>query len=416
MSFRSVFLSVFLGTAIVVAALVVNARRPAIERRQPTKALAKATGKCAECHRRETGAIVEEFELSKHARKGVTCLDCHRPAPGQQSKEHKGFIISRKMTSRNCASCHTTEYEQFARSRHAGAAWGAVLGAKDFSAEQIALTEKYHPGTVNRPANGIAAKEGAGAIKGGCGSCHSIGRPNKDGSFGTCTQCHSRHDTSVRLARLPSTCGQCHMGPDHPQAEIYTESKHGVLFAAQRDELNLEADPKRLTTRDMPVPTCATCHMSGLEGMKVTHDTSERLSWYLFAAISKPRPNALQRRNEMQEVCEKCHTAPNVVRYFDAAQVVLKATNEKVEHVMKIVAQLRERKLLTPDPFDEPIEFMEFDYWHYYGRTAKHGAFMGGADFVQWHGNYELLKKEHEIEALAAEIEARAGVPAPAGG
>ena len=56
------------------------------------------------------------------------------------------------------------------------------------------------------------------------------------------------------------------MGPDHSQIEIYNESKHGVLFAAQRARINLDADPKTLTTSDMPVPTCATCHMSGLEG------------------------------------------------------------------------------------------------------------------------------------------------------
>jgi hypothetical protein len=191
--------------------------------------------------------------------------------------------------------------------------------------------------------------------------------------------------------------------------EIYTESKHGALFAAQNTSLNLDADPKHLTAKDMPVPTCATCHMSGLEGMKVTHDTTERLSWFLFSAISKQRPDAVRRQNEMQEVCKKCHSAPSVVQFYTAAEVVVKATNEKVNHVTEVVAQLRKLGILTPEPFDEPIEFMEFDYWHYYGRTAKHGAFMGGPDFVQWHGNYELLKLGREIEALAKELEDRAG-------
>ncbi len=32
------------------------------------------------------------------------------------------------------------------------------------------------------------------------------------------------------------------------------------------------------------------------------------------------------------------------------------------------------------------------------------GAFMGGADFVQWHGNYELLLKMTELQAMAAEL------------
>ncbi len=36
------------------------------------------------------------------------------------------------------------------------------------------------------------------------------------------------------------------MGPDHSQIEIYNESKHGVLFEAQRDEMNLRAKPMTL--------------------------------------------------------------------------------------------------------------------------------------------------------------------------
>ena len=71
---------------------------------------------------------------------------------------------------------------------------------------------------------------------------------------------------------------------------------------------------------------------------------------------------------------------------------------------------LRDEGLLTPEPFDEPIEFTYFDLWHYFGRTAKHGAFMGGADFVQWHGFYELVNKIAEIE------HAGRGTPRPTDG
>jgi hypothetical protein len=73
-----------------------------------------------------------------------------------------------------------------------------------------------------------------------------------------------------------------------------------------------------------------------------------------------------------------------------------------------VIDELRAEGLLTPAPFDEPIEFLYFDLWHYYGRTAKHGAFMGGADFVQWHGNYELLLKMVELEEIARELRERA--------
>jgi hydroxylamine dehydrogenase len=65
--------------------------------------------------------------------------------------------------------------------------------------------------------------------------------------------------------------------------------------------------------------------------------------------------------------------------------------------------------LLTPEPFDETIEFVYSDFWHYFGRIAKHDAFMGGADFVQWHGNYELLLKRTEIEEMAEALRGSAG-------
>lgn len=149
---------------------------------------------------------------------------------------------------------------------------------------------------MNRPPNPIGALEGQTAVAGGCDKCHAVGRPNADGSIGTCTNCHARHAASAELARLPETCGQCHMGPDHSQVEIYHESKHGVLFNAQRARMNLSAPPKELTTKDMPVPTCATCHMSGIEGQGVTHDVTERLSWYLFAEVSEHRPTFATRR------------------------------------------------------------------------------------------------------------------------
>jgi hydroxylamine dehydrogenase len=395
-SFRFVFAAVFLGTALIVAAFLFHGQRPAVERTQPTAALAKATGNCAECHRRETSAVVHEFDLSKHAKAGLNCLDCHQPAAGQEKNEHHGFVIATALTSKNCAQCHQTEYEQFSRSRHAGPSWAAVNGTAGMSPEQIAQGEKWHPTWVERPANALALMEGDAAIKRGCESCHAIGRPNADGSFGTCTNCHARHVASVRLARLPTTCGQCHMGPDHSQVEIYQESKHGALFAAQSPLMNLDADPKKLTTADMPVPTCTTCHMSGLEGMNVTHDTTERLSWFLFAPVSTLRPSGARGQAAMKELCTKCHAKSKIEAFYTAAEDVLKATNEKVKAAQDVIS-----------------EFDEFDLWHYYGRTAKHGAFMGGADFVQWHGNYELLRHKNMIDEAAKELRGHGGGKKP---
>ncbi len=416
MPFKAVFVSVVIGTALIVGAFVLNSQRPGIGdpgrggaflAGQPSAAFVRATGKCAECHRHETAAIIHQYEMSVHAAKGVSCLDCHQAHDGQESMDHKGFTIATELTASNCSSCHTTEYEQYLRSRHAAPAWAAVRGPDDFTPEQIEFAEQYHKGWVDRPANALALLEGPSAITSGCVACHDIGKPNADGSIGTCTDCHARHAASVSLARRPETCGQCHMGPDHSQLEIYHESKHGVLFNDQKNLMNLSASPKQLTSRDMSVPTCATCHMSGLDGLKVTHDTTERLSYWLFSAVSDKRPTFQRGQDDMKEVCLKCHTKTPIDTFYREAEAVLAATNDKVRATQDIVKGLRDDGLLTPAPFDEPIEFVYFDLWHYFGRTAKHGAFMGGADFVQWHGNYELLLKTTELKDMAREIRAR---------
>ena len=80
MSFRGVFVAVFLGTALIVAAFLVNGRRPEVEVTRPTAALVKATGKCAECHREETGAVVHEFEMQRHNANGRAHLPRLPPA------------------------------------------------------------------------------------------------------------------------------------------------------------------------------------------------------------------------------------------------------------------------------------------------------------------------------------------------
>lgn len=404
LSFGSVFLAVVVATALVVAAFLLHQQRPEREAGRATPELVRATGECAACHRRETGAIVREFERSRHAEAGTNCLDCHRPRPGQDTAAHRGFDITSEVTAANCQACHAEPYRQFARSRHAAPAYAAVMGAEPFTEEQIAHAEEYHPGAVDRPPNRLAELEGEAAREAGCISCHSIGRPNEDGSIGQCTACHARHQTSIRLARMPRTCGQCHMGPDHSQLEIYRESKHGVIFSSLREQMNLDAAPDRLTVDDMPVPTCSTCHMSGLEGAGVTHDVTERLSWFLFAPVSERRETYTQGQDAMKGICNTCHTAEHTEEFYELAEEVVASTNEKVGEARALMDSLRDEGHLTPEPYDETLEITYFDMWHYYGRTAKHGAFMGGADYVQWHGNYELLTHMVELRERAREL------------
>jgi hypothetical protein len=403
-SFRSVFIAIVIGAALLVAAYMINGYRPRVVTEQPSAALIRASGRCAECHANLQYSVVHEYELSVHAQKKVNCLECHQPAGGQQGHDHHGFVLAEHVTAANCRACHEPVYQQYLRSRHAAPSWAAVHGDKDFTPEQVAFSEQFHPGGCKRPANPLTALEGKPAAQSGCTNCHSVGRPNADGTIGTCTACHTRHTASVEVARLPTTCGQCHMGPDHSQLEIYEESKHGVLFQAQRKLLDLSAPPRKLTTRDMFVPTCATCHMSGINGLNVTHDPSERLSYNLFAEITDRRPNYARAQAAMKDLCRNCHTQSVIDRVYGEAEQVVTSTNDKVREARAMVEALRKEGVLESTPFQKPIDFAYFDLWHYYGRTAKHGAFMGGADFVQWHGNYPLLKHTVEIKALAEEM------------
>lgn len=109
----------------------------------------------------------------------------------------------------------------------------------------------------------------------------------------------------------------------------------------------------------------------------------------------------------MQEVCTKCHASTQIDKFYQAAEQVVADTNTKIKEGQQLMQALRAEGLLTDAPFDEPIEFLYFDFWHYYGRTAKHGAYMGGADFVQWHGNYELLLKITKMKKMARELRQR---------
>lgn len=113
----------------------------------------------------------------------------------------------------------------------------------------------------------------------------------------------------------------------------------------------------------------------------------------------------------MKQVCSQCHASTLVKRIFDQAEKVLADTNTKVQAAKDIVEGLRKDNLITGPQFSQPVDFLYFDLWHYDGRTAKHGAFMGGADFIQWHGNYPILSKTVELKALAEELRKGHGKP-----
>ncbi|MBC7262522.1 MAG: hydroxylamine oxidoreductase, partial [Chloroflexi bacterium] len=324
---------------------------------------------------------------------------------------HNGFTISVLVTPNDCARCHIIETEQFASSRHAQggdilASLDNVLGER---VEGVAATvlgcQQCHGSQVKVDAQGIPLPNGWPNT--------GIGRINPDGSRGACSTCHTRHLFSVAVAREPSSCGNCHMGPDHPQKEIYEESKHGVNFVANREQMNLAVRPWVLGEDYTAAPTCATCHMSALPGVPVNHDVGLRIAWTLRPVISTRQENWEERRGRMMQVCQQCHSPAfygNFFAQFDDAVVLY---NEKfAQPAQAIMGRLREAGKLTPLEFDEQIEWTFYLLWHHEGRRARHGAAMMGPDYVQWHGFFEVADRFYN-ELIPEAEELLPGVTAP---
>jgi len=367
---------------------------------------------CVECHEKENPGIVQQFHDSKHSGRGVQCLDCHKPVAGQETmtKEHYKVAMVAKPTPNNCTQCHATEVKEFGESAHAAKSWYSVEGAKNFTTEELAknhlLDANGKPVSGGNP-NPVFNLIGQDASAQSCEVCHAIGEKNEDGSFGDCTKCHLRHTFDVAQARQPETCGQCHLGPDHPHIEIYNESAHGAYYQANKDKFNMEAPPGTLTVKDFPVPTCATCHMSQFGSVKGTHNVGERLKWSLQPEIAKVRANGDQNRETLNAICVNCHTPTFIKDEQAKAEKTINLTNQNVTKGKAIVDDLRNTGLLGTKPFSDPLDFIYFELWHHEGRRARYGAVMGGADYVNWHGIYEQQKALVELQSKADELKAK---------
>lgn len=369
--------------------------------------LANSNDTCVSCHRQTTPGIVEQYGHSTMAAANVSCRSCHEVQAGYPGAvEHEGTFVLQQPSTAMCATCHAAEVAQFNQSRHGIPAYVAVAGTQDLSPEVLALYEAIPEGQFapDKSRNAIAALEGPHVTRFACESCHDVGKPAPDNSVGQCQKCHIRHEFSLEQARKPETCNNCHIGPDHPQWEIYTESKHGIAYMTGGDDWHWDAEPGTLSVIDFPAPTCATCHISGFGASGTTHDVGERLTWYLFAPISERRPAWQDNAVRMQNVCRECHNQNFIMDLYADGDKLVEAINAWVKESNDIMQPLKDQGLLTAAPFDQSIDFTYYELWHHWGRTAKFGAWMQGADYVQWHGAYEILSDLVELREYAREI------------
>ncbi len=315
------------------------------------------TKTCLECHTKKQPSLVTSWQNSGHATSGVGCYECHGAKKGEPDAfEHFGFTIAVIVSPKDCGRCHATEAKQFLASHHAKA--GEVLGSLDNYLGEVV--------------------EGINASISGCQQCHGskvlvnddgtlnaqtwpnfgIGRINPDGTSGSCSACHSRHDFSLSQVRAPETCGKCHMGPDHPQIEVYHESKHGIAYATHRDEMNMNSKTWVVGKDYTAAPTCATCHAGATENQSRTHDPATRLSWNIRAPISFRTKDSKRKRLAMKDVCLTCHNPNYVENFYKQYDSGVELYNEKFAKPAKLIMdRLKAAKKVDPTPFNEKIEW-----------------------------------------------------------
>lgn len=348
---------------------------------------------CLECHTNKQPSLVTSWQKSAHAESGVGCYECHgADEDDPDAFDHFGFTIAVIVSPKDCSRCHSTEAQQFLDSHHAKA--GEVLGSLDnylgevvegFSAS-VSGCQQCHGSTVEVDDDGSLSAE--------TWPNFGIGRINPDGTSGSCSACHSRHDFSLEQARAPETCGKCHIGPDHPQIEIFEESKHGIAYRTHTDEMNLDNDSWVVGRDYSAAPTCATCHAGATANQSRTHDVGSRLSWNIRAAVSFKTDNSKRKRLAMKDVCLTCHNPNYVENFYKQYDNGINLYNEKFAKPAKtIIDRLKEAEKIDPTPFNEKIEWTYFELWHHEGRRARNGLAMMGPDYVQWHGFYEIAEK-----------------------
>ncbi len=209
--------------------------------------------KCIGCHYNVTPGIVKQHLDSPMANAHnqedeVVCHDCH----GEGHTTNTDYSKAEMPTADVCGECHKKQFKQYRSGKH-NLAW---------------MAQKTQIAWHNQP------KSIVGQGYRGCSGCHKLGKKgllgvsqgNMDAELkydggkeeseyrygnAQCDACHTRHTFRKDEANDPRACSNCHMGFDHPQWEMFTSSKHGVIWGIE----NQGGDT------DGRAPTCQTCHM-----------------------------------------------------------------------------------------------------------------------------------------------------------
>lgn len=435
--------------------------------------LSSKTQVCVGCHTRFTPGIVEDWRTSRHSeiipsqamekpnlerrisaesvpdelsQYAVGCYECHglNPETHEDNFNHMGTKINVIVTPNDCKTCHPIEVEQYSDSKKAHARKNllenpvyhtlvdTIIGVKTVESETITL-QKPSQMTLNDVCLGCHGTkievDGTKKVKTKMGKItlpnlknwpnQGVGRENPDGSIGSCTSCHTRHAFSIKEARKPYTCSQCHSEPDVPAWPVYKISKHGNIFLTRQQEWDFDSVPW-VVGKDFTAPTCATCHNSlitspdGKVLAERTHDFGSRLYLRIFGLIySHPQPKSgnttiirnadglplpttfqgeiahqylideaeqQKRRDTLKNVCNSCHNIDWVNLHFERFEHTAAEVDKMVLAGTKLMEHAWENKLAdNSNPFDEALEQMWIRLWLFHANTTRYASAMTGA-------------------------------------
>lgn len=378
-----------------------------------------AESKCVACHREITPNIVKDFMAGEMGKSGnVDCASCH----GSDHTSADDVDKVKLPTEKTCQECHTEQHDQYMSGKHM-AAWIAMDAM---------------------PKTGVQPHAYIQGMK-GCGGCHKIGvrdEATKAASrYGSpCDSCHTRHKFSKAEAKKPEACRTCHMGFDHPQWEMWSGSKHGVIYQTEGD-----------TGR---APTCQTCHMEdgnhrvmtswGFLAVRLPEDDAEWMGYRatilkglhvldpqgaptarlevvkagMVARLSKEEWQA--ERDRMVNVCTKCHSKKYAETNLGNADKMIKEADKLMAEAIEIVADLYTKGIIKPEAgkaaypdmltfYDAitPIEQTLYVMFLEHRMRAFQGAFHMNPDYTTWYGLAEMKKDlveiKHEAEKMISE-------------
>ncbi|MHC1729969.1 MAG: multiheme c-type cytochrome [Syntrophobacteraceae bacterium] len=403
-----------------------------LEQSQPSPTPSAANETCVECHTRITPGIVVDWQLSKHSRNDVECSTCH----GDGHNSMTDIANAKLALPATCAACHETQVEQFGRGKHA-LAWGAMKAMPTLHWQPMAQVE---------------------GLK-GCGGCHRVGLKTegeikglveKGAGFGatSCDVCHTRHLFSADEAKSPQSCRTCHMGPDHPQWEMYSSSKHGVRFMLKQS---------RILPEEAVAPTCQSCHFQdgnhanrtawGYLALRMPLPEDEQWAKDRTAILQAlgildpsgqptPRATAVEsvdlmrltnqdwqaERDKSLKYCNDCHSVNFARAELEKGdQLIREADAVLAEGIRQVAALYQDGILKKPESYSyafpdllamhdasTTIELKLFTLFHEYRMRTFQGAFHCSPDYTFWYGWGSMQKCLVEIKERAAEMRAAA--------